>query len=298
MARRLFVCIVALVVVLASAGSVYAQDYFFAVERETVDVYWNADGTSSLEYTFHFVNQPGAADIEFVDVGMPTNSFDMSSVSAEVDGTRVSVSRDEYEGDGSGFAVVLGHLAVRPGQRGAVHVTVGRITGVVHPDTSDDSYASVVFVPTFFGSRFVTGSTDLTVTFHLPPGVQPEEPRFHPARTGPAPRSRRPASTAKIESPTHGPIRLPARPINTPLAPRSQVVHSGGFHRDRPSIDLGKVIGSAMGLIVPSGASAYSFSYLSESRFSVSSKGRDANFSTCLQDIHRRSWNKARPHGR
>jgi hypothetical protein len=41
-----------------------------------------------------------------------------------------------------------------------------------------------VFSPTWFGSEFVHGSTDLTVTFHLPPGVQPEEPRWHEAPAG------------------------------------------------------------------------------------------------------------------
>jgi hypothetical protein len=93
--------------VLALPASAYAQEYLFAVERETVDVYWNADGTSSLEYTFHFVNQPGAHAIDFVDVGMPVSSFDISSVTADVDGTRVNVSQGEYQGSGSGFAVVL-----------------------------------------------------------------------------------------------------------------------------------------------------------------------------------------------
>ena len=44
---------------------------------------WNADGTSSLEYTFHFDNQPGAHAIDFVDVGMPVSTFDMSTVSAD-----------------------------------------------------------------------------------------------------------------------------------------------------------------------------------------------------------------------
>ena len=65
MSRRLLLFTLVLVVVLVLPGSAFAQEYLFGVERESVDVFWNADGTSSLEYTFHFVNQPGAHPIDF-----------------------------------------------------------------------------------------------------------------------------------------------------------------------------------------------------------------------------------------
>jgi hypothetical protein len=41
-----------------------------------------------------------------------------------------------------------------------------------------------VFSPTWFGSKYVHGDTALTVTFHLPPGVQPDEPKWHSAPNG------------------------------------------------------------------------------------------------------------------
>ena len=47
-----------------------------------------------------------------------------------------------------------------------------------------EAYASAVFVPNQFGSSYVYGETDLTVIFHLPPGVQPDEPRWHKAPSG------------------------------------------------------------------------------------------------------------------
>ena len=34
------------------------------------------------------------------------------------------------------------------------------------------------FIPNYFGSDYVKGKTNLTVTFHLPPGIQPDEPRW------------------------------------------------------------------------------------------------------------------------
>jgi hypothetical protein len=185
MSRRLFASLVALLVALALPVSALAQEYLFAVDREVVDVSWNADGTESIEYTFNFTPQPGSHPIDFVDVGMPNSDFDISSASANVNGSPVGVSQSDYQGSGSGFAVVLGSSAIQPGQSGSVHVLVGRVSRVLHPDTDDDTLASAVFSPTYFGSQYVVGSTDLTVRFHLPPGVKPEEPKYHMAENWP-----------------------------------------------------------------------------------------------------------------
>ena len=187
MCRRLLVSILALVALLALPAGVLAQEYLFSVDQETIDVFWNADGTSSLEYSFVFTNQGGAHPIDFVDVGMPVSTFDMSTASADVNGQSVGVSQSDYQGTGSGFAVVMGSSTIDPGASGTVHVLVGRITGVLHPDSSDEAYASAVFAPTFFDSKFVVGSTNLAVTFHLPPGVKPEEPRYHTINNWPGP---------------------------------------------------------------------------------------------------------------
>ncbi len=151
------------------------------MDKEVVDVSWNSDGSESIAYAFTFTNQPGAHVIDFVDVGMPNSNFDMSTASADVNGNPVAVSQSDYQGSGSGFAVVLGGLAIQPGATGTVHVVMGRITGVLYTDTNDNTYASAVFGPTYFGSQYVVGNTDLTVTLHLPPGVQPNEPKYHMA---------------------------------------------------------------------------------------------------------------------
>jgi hypothetical protein len=137
----------------------------------------------SLDYLFTFTNQPGAHVIDFVDVGLPNNNYVYSTINADVNGATVSISRD-YQGSGSGIAVDLGSHAIQPGQTGTVHVFVGQISDVFYQDDNDENYASAVFSPTWFGSEFVVGDTDLTVTFHLPPGVKPEEPRWHSAPAG------------------------------------------------------------------------------------------------------------------
>ena len=52
------------------------------------------------------------------------------------------------------------------------------------PIQATPTYASGVFDNTYFDSSIVNGNTDLTVRFHLPPGVQPQEPRWHTAPAG------------------------------------------------------------------------------------------------------------------
>ncbi len=166
------------------ASALAQQSYQFSVDKELVNVYWNADGSESIDYVFNFTNQPGAHPIDYVDVGMPNSNFDMSTVTADVSGHKVDVSQSDYQGSGSGFSVVMGSQTIQPGASGSVHVVVGSITGVLYPDTSDNTYASGDFAPTYFGSQYVTGNTDMTVAFHLPPGVKTTEGRWHAAPSG------------------------------------------------------------------------------------------------------------------
>jgi hypothetical protein len=209
MLRRLYTTLLVLLIALGLPSSAFAQDYLFSLDKEVVHVYWNPDGTTSLDYTLTFTNQPGAHVIDFVDMGMPNGNFNTyppratattvplpgetpttplagssGGTFADVDGNPVSISSD-YQGEGSyGFSVDMGTYAIQPGQSGTVHVYTGGITGLLHPDDNDEAYASAVFSPTWFGSQYVVGSTDLTVTFHLPPGVKPEEPRWHSSPSG------------------------------------------------------------------------------------------------------------------
>jgi len=252
MPRRLLVSILALVAVLVLPASAFAQEYLFGVDRETADVYWNADGSSSLEYTFHFTNQPGAHVIDFVDLGMPVGTFEISTVSADVDGTLVSVSSGDYQGSGSGFAVVLGSRAIQPGDSGTVHVLVGRVTGVLHPDTGDGNYASGVFAPTYFGSQYVVGSTDMTVTFHLPPGVQPEEPRYHPAENWPGAAEPQPGidDNGRITYTWSAPIASAASQYTFGASfPKSYVPADAIV--TAPPIDFGALIAGLLGFLLP-----------------------------------------------
>ncbi|MBE0682493.1 MAG: hypothetical protein IH589_11315 [Anaerolineales bacterium] len=183
---RKIILITILLMAVNMPAAVFAQDlpYYFQVNKEDVHVYWNSDGTMSVDYVWVFTNQPNSHAIDFVDVGMPNYEFDMGTVKADVNGVPVSVSQNDYAGNGSGFAIVLGGKSIPAGGAGTVHVYVGKIEQVLYPDDEDEAYASAAFAPTFFGSEYVTGTTDLTLTYHLPKDMAPEEPRWHAAPSG------------------------------------------------------------------------------------------------------------------
>ena len=162
-----------------------AQDYSFSLDRELVDVWINQDGSVALEYAFTFTCDPGAHPIDVVDVGLPTGDYSLSGIRGDVDGRPIDRVDADYQGGGAhGVAVWLGSATIGPGESGTAHVVVDRVGGMVYEDSEDGEYASTQFSSTWFGSEFVHGTTDLTVRFHLPPGVEPEEPRWHGSPSG------------------------------------------------------------------------------------------------------------------
>jgi hypothetical protein len=169
--------------VTTTTNTATAQDYLFHLVRETVHVFWNSDGTLSLDYYFVFTNDPSAHVIDFVDVGMPNSNYDFSSITADVDGNSLAISSD-FQGDGPyGFAVDMGAYAIRPGDTGHLHVAIGRITNMLYNDTDNPkTYASGNFSPAYWTTAHSV--TDLTVVFHLPPDMQPGEPRYHTPEGG------------------------------------------------------------------------------------------------------------------
>ncbi len=186
MIKRVFLMIFLAFLCLALPTSALAQDYYFQLPQLTIDVYWNEDGTQALDYTFVFANDPSGHSIEYVDLGLPNSDFDESSITASVNGTPVYyISRSEFQGQGSsGVAVGLGSNSIPPGQTGTVRIYVGKVSSVLYTDSEDDNYASAVFKNAYFESSIISGKTDLTVTYHLPPSVQPDEPRWHAAPYG------------------------------------------------------------------------------------------------------------------
>jgi hypothetical protein len=186
--RLLALSLIALMMFGMVSSTAAQGSYSFSMDREVVNVYWNSDGTESVDYVFSFTNDPSGHVIDFVDVGMPNGNYgDLYGTEnyADVNGNSVSLSSD-YQGQGSyGFSVDMGAYAIQPGQSGNLHVHVNRITDVLYKDTSDpDNYASGDFSPTWFGSQYIHGNSYITVIFHLPVEVQPDQPRYHNVQGG------------------------------------------------------------------------------------------------------------------
>ncbi len=186
MLKRLLAIIVVLFSLAAMPAQADAQAYSFSVPEMTVDAYWNEDGSLSLDYTFLFFNNAGGHIIDYVDLGLPGSDYDINSITAFVDGHQVYyVSASDFQGEG-GYGVAIGTAPyeISPGSSGLVQISIGRITNALYNATEGDNYASAVFRPAYFTSSTSSGTTDLTVTFHLPPGVTEDEPRYYPAPAG------------------------------------------------------------------------------------------------------------------
>jgi hypothetical protein len=163
--------------------SALAQTYEYSLPQQFIDVYWNEDGTSSIDYVFIFVNDPGGPTIEYVDVGVPNSNYDLNSVAAFTDGVELNdIEESPYVQPG--VAVGLGSYSIPPGGTGEVRVFIGRVRDVLYPDDDDENYTSAVFIPNYFEGGSISGSTETILNYHFPPGVQPEEPRWHAAPSG------------------------------------------------------------------------------------------------------------------
>jgi hypothetical protein len=172
-------------VTLLCAPSANAQDYSFSLDQLEVNVWINDDGSVRLEYWLVFTCDPGAHPIDIVDLGLPNGDFRISDISAKVDGeTPIDHVGSDFEGEGSdGVAIYLGQGTIAPGQTGKVAVQVERVGSMLYEDANDPEYASVEFAPAYYVNT-VHGTTDMTVRFFLPEGVQPEEPRWHKSPSG------------------------------------------------------------------------------------------------------------------
>ena len=183
MKPRLIASMLLIAMLFVFTSNAAAQSYTFNVSQEVVDAYWNSDGTLDLDYTFTFVNDASGHVIDFVDVGMPNGNYNLGNVTADVGGQSVNISSD-FQGDGPyGFSVDMGSYAIQPGATGSVHVTVKGISGVLYKDPSQGTaYASADFSPAYWTSAH--GSTDMSVYFHFPAEVQPDQPRWHSTQGG------------------------------------------------------------------------------------------------------------------
>lgn len=173
---RIRVALIALLLVAAVVvPAAVAQEYRAGVPEQVVDLFINQDGTVEIVYDITFTADPSSGPIDVVDVGMPTDDY--GNVSASLDGVALDMPFPSPYVD-PGVAVEFGTQAIQPGDTGTLHVEA-TVRNMIYQDTDDTEYASLQFAPTYYDSDYVYGDTRLVVIFHFPPGVGPDDPRYH-----------------------------------------------------------------------------------------------------------------------
>ena len=181
--KTLWITSIILSLLLVFSAPVFGQSYSHTVDQEIAEVYWEEDGSARILYNLVFTNDASGPLMEFVDIGTPNNNYNLGTMSATINNRPIShIADSEYIS--TGIELGLGSNSIQPGQQGTVVVDLGPISGLLYKDSQSDEYASVRFTPNYFEKGSAHGSTDFTVIFHLPPGVQPDEPRWHTSPSG------------------------------------------------------------------------------------------------------------------
>jgi hypothetical protein len=167
--------IVALLLVagVLSALPAQAQNYSFAVPQMQLQVFVEENSAARIVYDITFRNNPGAHPINIVDIGTPTDNYDLDTFSASINGVNLPNIQTSTYID-TGVEIHLGNQEIPAGSEGTLHVEF-TIPAMVYGDTTRDDYASLRITPTWFDSSLVTGDTRLQIAIHTQPGVQPEE---------------------------------------------------------------------------------------------------------------------------
>jgi hypothetical protein len=178
-----FPVIIAFLTSVAPAGAPY---FWFMVPTETVEVIINEDSSLDIDYETVFYNDPSADPIDIIDVGFPSNDYDLSSVTAELNGTPVTDIRvSEYISVGVEIHLDTDpYIPIYAGETAVLHVR-GRNYHRVYEDDDDESYASVVFGTNYFGNEYCYGVKDLTIRVVFPPGVTGDMTRYHKSKAVP-----------------------------------------------------------------------------------------------------------------
>jgi hypothetical protein len=163
-------------ILLLPAQTALAQDYSFTVDSNHSSVYVKEDGSVDIVYDITYTCDPGAHVIDIVDIGLPNDYYDLSSATATIDGKPV-VGIYKSEWLDTGVEIHLGSNQINPGETGTVHLQINN-PHMVYQDDDDEEYASVRFYPHYYQGTG-HGTTYLRVSFYFPPGVQPEESRYH-----------------------------------------------------------------------------------------------------------------------
>ena len=171
---------ITLALVALAALPAAAQEYSFSVPRMVLSVTVGADASIGMEYEIIFRCNEGAHALDAVDIGLPRSGYDISNMTASVDGEPLnSIEPSPYVKPG--VAVNLNEKAIQPGQEGKFTFSC-TMPDMVFQDTTRKDYASLRITPTWFGRQYLTGKTELYIVVYLPKDIKPEEVLYQDKR--------------------------------------------------------------------------------------------------------------------
>ena len=173
MQRYILTLLAGMLLLTAPASYAAAQEYFFSVPQAQMLVTVNLDASVRIAYDFTFQNTPGGHAIDIVDIGTPHAGYNLGNVRAWIDDQPLGNIRvSTYVKPG--FEVHLGGRTIPRGRSGRFRVEF-TMPDMVYQDTTRSNYASLRITPTWFGEKYVRGTTHLQIAIQLPKGVQPDE---------------------------------------------------------------------------------------------------------------------------
>jgi hypothetical protein len=153
------------------------QNYNFSIPEFRCVVEVNTDRSLDISYEILFQCTPGYSSIDIVDIGFPSDDYQLGSIEAGVDGRAVTGIYHSTYID-KGVEVHLNGSSIHSGEQGHFWLT-GSNENMVFLDTEDDDYASVEFTPTWFDSDLLSGLSDFTLIMVFPEGSTTENVRYH-----------------------------------------------------------------------------------------------------------------------
>jgi hypothetical protein len=156
---------------------VMGQNYGFSIPEYRCRVVVNHDRSISIAYEMLFACEIGHHSIDIIDVGLPTDDYDIGSAEAFIDGETLHTILPSSYID-VGVEVHLSGRAIRQGTSGLFEFSCDN-PDMVFLDSEKQNYASVEFTPTWFDGGMLNGTSSFRLEMVFPPGADPNDVYYH-----------------------------------------------------------------------------------------------------------------------
>ncbi len=171
--RNLLIFLLLLGILIIPATATMAQSFDFSVPELRMEVFVLPDGSAHIIYNIAFANNPFGDPITIIDIATPNENYDLSNMTASIDGAELSDIRVSEFID-TGVEIHLHDRPVAPGETSTLRFAF-TMPDMVYQDTTDSEYASFRIRPTEFDPSMVSGVSDIWIAIHTLPGIDESE---------------------------------------------------------------------------------------------------------------------------